>query len=215
MDERIIVKSEQYNTAKIMITTWVLGLISSIITFFVVMNDDRSWWADRRPYDEEYSTLGKFLRYRVGEGLDKYDFDESLLVFFCFFIVGLFIYWWLSKNEIFITNKRVYGKSVFGKRVDLPIDSVSAIGSKWPKGVAVATSSGKVAFLMIKNRDEIHKCVSNLLIERQSKPTTTTPIKQEVPQSNADELKKYKELLDSGIITQEEFDAKKKQLLRL
>lgn len=31
--------------------------------------------------------------------------------------------------------------------------------------------------------------------------------------SSADEIKKFKELLDSGIITQEEFDAKKKQLL--
>lgn len=33
--------------------------------------------------------------------------------------------------------------------------------------------------------------------------------------SAADELKKFKELLDLGIITQEEFDAKKKQLLGL
>ena len=33
--------------------------------------------------------------------------------------------------------------------------------------------------------------------------------------SHADELKKYKELLDSGVISQEEFDAKKKQLLGL
>ena len=33
--------------------------------------------------------------------------------------------------------------------------------------------------------------------------------------SSADELKKYKDLLDAGIITQEEFDAKKKQLLGL
>lgn len=33
--------------------------------------------------------------------------------------------------------------------------------------------------------------------------------------SATDELKKYKELLDSGVITQEEFDAKKKQLLNL
>ena len=33
--------------------------------------------------------------------------------------------------------------------------------------------------------------------------------------SSADELKKYKELLDSGIISQEEFDVKKKQLLGL
>lgn len=33
--------------------------------------------------------------------------------------------------------------------------------------------------------------------------------------STADELKKFKELLDMGVITQEEFDAKKKQLLGL
>ena len=33
--------------------------------------------------------------------------------------------------------------------------------------------------------------------------------------SSADELKKFKELLDMGVITQEEFDAKKKQLLGL
>lgn len=33
--------------------------------------------------------------------------------------------------------------------------------------------------------------------------------------SSADELKKYKELLDDGVITQEEFDAKKKQILGL
>lgn len=35
------------------------------------------------------------------------------------------------------------------------------------------------------------------------------------PLSAADEIKKYKELLDSGVITQEEFDTKKKQLLGL
>lgn len=33
--------------------------------------------------------------------------------------------------------------------------------------------------------------------------------------STADEIKKFKDLLDGDIITQEEFDAKKKQLLRL
>ena len=35
------------------------------------------------------------------------------------------------------------------------------------------------------------------------------------PLDTADQLKKFKELLDNGIITQEEFDAKKKQLLGL
>ena len=40
-------------------------------------------------------------------------------------------------------------------------------------------------------------------------------IQHNEPASNADELKKYKELLNSGVISQEEFDAKKKQLLGL
>ena len=44
--------------------------------------------------------------------------------------------------------------------------------------------------------------------ETAEKPATTAI-------SAADELKKFKELLDAGVITQEEFDAKKKQLLGL
>lgn len=50
-------------------------------------------------------------------------------------------------------------------------------------------------------------------IKRQkSAPQATTVVQQA---SAADELKKFKELLDMGVITQEEFDAKKKQLLGL
>ena len=43
--------------------------------------------------------------------------------------------------------------------------------------------------------------------------TSTVQVVQQV--SVADELKKFKELLDMGIISQEEFDVKKKQLLGL
>ena len=43
-------------------------------------------------------------------------------------------------------------------------------------------------------------------------PQNTTVVQQT---SAADELKKFKELLDMGVINQEEFDAKKKQLLGL
>ena len=67
---------------------------------------------------------------------------------------------------------------------------------------------------MIKNRGEIYDVVSKLLVERQNK-TTITSITQEISKSSADKLKKYKNLLDSGSISQEEFEAKKKQLLNL
>ena len=35
------------------------------------------------------------------------------------------------------------------------------------------------------------------------------------PTDSIEHLKRYKQLLDAGVITQEEFDAKKKQLLGL
>ena len=49
--------------------------------------------------------------------------------------------------------------------------------------------------------------------EKATKSQATTIIQQAA--SPAEELKKMKELLDMGIITQAEFDAKKKQLLGL
>ena len=45
-------------------------------------------------------------------------------------------------------------------------------------------------------------------------PSAPVSIPQET-KSDADEIKKYKALLDEGTITQEEFDAKKKQILGL
>ena len=118
----------------------------------------------------------------------------------------------VTKCQIYVTDKRIYGTAAFGKRVDLPLDSVSAVGASIFKGISVATSSGKISFLAMQNRDDIHSALSNLLIERQAKTSAQADY---ITPSNADELKKYKELLDSGVITQEEFDTKKKQLLGL
>lgn len=57
---------------------------------------------------------------------------------------------------------------------------------------------------------EIVNFIENRRKEIKSK--ASMPIQQ---QSTADEIAKFKQLCDSGIITQEEFDAKKKQLLGL
>lgn len=137
----------------------------------------------------------------------------------CFFVVSLCLLLFaiaIQKTEITVSNKRVYGSTTFGKRVDLPLDSISAVGISAFNGIAIGTSSGRIMFKGIGNRDEIHDAISKLLVERQhNEKVVTTSIKQEISQSNADELKKFKELLDSGVITQEEFDAKKKELLGL
>ena len=56
--------------------------------------------------------------------------------------------------------------------------------------------------------------VEKLIIEKKTELSKNNSEKTSFT-TNADEIKKFKDLLDSGIITQEEFDEKKKQLLGL
>ncbi len=64
-----------------------------------------------------------------------------------------------------------------------------------------------------KQAEEVIEFINQKIREIKSGAKVATTVVQQT--SSADELKKFKELLDSGIITQEEFDAKKKQLLGL
>jgi len=63
---------------------------------------------------------------------------------------------------------------------------------------------------LLQNREELKDAIMGRLSEL-SEPT----MNPRAEESSADSIVKYKELLDSGIITQGEFDAKKKQLLGL
>ncbi len=58
----------------------------------------------------------------------------------------------------------------------------------------------------------------NFIPDLNSSPSSGTSASSSLPSagvSAAEELKKYKELLDDGIITEDEFTAKKEQLLKL
>lgn len=154
--------------------------------------------------------------------IDDYSQIYTWIGFGVFVIIGivLLLCW---RCELTVTDRRIYGKIGFGKRVDLPLNQVSAIGMGAFSNVSVATSSGSLHFWLVKNKDEVYEVISGLLNQMQ----TTSPVVPVAPvavapqpeidteSNNMEKLKKYKELLDAGIITQEEFDAKKKQLLDL
>lgn len=154
----------------------------------------------------------------IGMGFRVNDLEVAITGFIFLapaLILGI-LHFSFSKTEIFVTSHRIHGVARFGKRVDLPIDSITAVGTSAFHGIDVSTSSGSIRFKFIENNDAVHSAISKLLNNRQTK--TATPVAQNsinTPASDADELKKYKELLDSGVISQEEFDAKKKQLLGL
>ena len=230
MEEKVLITSQRYRIGRgLLIFAVVVALICTLVyvgvynrhyTEFATCTNQDDYWD---PICCEATDYRAKCRWHDG-GSDtpaeyaSYESTDTLYVVLAVTggvsLICLIIFAWMRSYEMIVTDKRVYGRAAFGKRIDLPMDSVSAVATMGFKGIAVATSSGKIAFLMIKNRNEIHKTISELLIERQSKPdvapTVSTPVA-----SNADELKKYKELLDMGVISQEEFDAKKKQLLGL
>ena len=68
--------------------------------------------------------------------------------------------------------------------------------------------------MLIKNVGEVYDEINNLLIERQ-KSKIPVNISVEPKNDTHEDLIKLKELLDMGVISQDEFDAKKKQILGL
>ena len=93
-----------------------------------------------------------------------------------------------------------------------------ALSGNWGAAVVNSQNSNNEINKII-DFNKCPKCnstnISELSDEEFRKITSTTNSSNPPAVSSADELKKFKELLDMGIITQEEFDAKKKQLLGL
>ncbi len=125
-----------------------------------------------------------------------------------------------------ITNKRllVSGKpnSVFGTFMDagvrsIKLDKVNSVGTN---GLTVRIDTIGDEDCMFANyspevRAALSKEIQSIIDkyhENKATPASQTIINQK---SSAEQIKEYKSLLDDGIITQAEFDEKKKQLLGL
>ena len=223
MDEKILIKSEfdkKIRTILLCIAGASIIFSSLVFILFAVCKSGLKYssWTDRYyyTYDNLYESA--------------FDFDDFTNVFhfiiFIFACLGvvvcatvLIIYLVRNKCEITVTEKNVRGRTLFGKEVVLPLYMVSAYSTgKLLSTIAVATASGITKFSLVGNYAEIGKVLSEKINERQESTAAASaaPISAPTPQNSAmDDLKKLKDLLDAGIITEEEFAAKKKQLLGL
>lgn len=118
-----------------------------------------------------------------------------------------------------VTDKRIYG-TLEGKHIELPLDKISSVETVGQKRIQIATASGTINCMQCENRADVVKAISELLKKRNASKSGVAPLiitkSEHIPSSqtsSADEIRKYKALLDDGIITQEEFDTKKKELL--
>lgn len=146
--------------------------------------------------------------------------DEEAV--FCF--IGLHNYISTTKhNNNFayaITNKRIImgQKQFIGEALQsVFLDNINDITFKTGMIMATITiDTIKETFNVGLDKEQaanVNARIHTILHELKQKKHPAAPAS--ITTDPTIELKKYKELLDSGIITQEDFDAKKKQLLNL
>lgn len=126
-------------------------------------------------------------------------------------ILVLITVWYncVKKTSMEITDTHIIcrkGKKTVKEFLLKDVKSVSLCGIQ---GLTVLGNGIKYHISLIHNRDALKTQIMNYLAvhtKDEAAPVLST---------DADELKKYKDLLDAGAITQEEFDSKKKQILGL
>lgn len=90
MEEKTIIKSENYNIKGIRLAIFLIGLIPSLIIFLPLILADIEYY-------------GRVVFSCVLERL-----FGMLIVWLPFFIIGELYYLWMSKIELIVSDKRVY-----------------------------------------------------------------------------------------------------------
>ena len=160
--------------------------------------------------------------------------------FIFFFLIAAFLWWTgflVSPTNcpfLIVTNDKIYYK-VHKRELELSIDKITKEEAEY--GTLKLYSFEQMILYTngINNVLEVANAISELVKQKAANSvvhkvevvnTVTTVNKEELKTnenatpnditiSSADEIKKFKELYDQGIITEEEFNAKKNQLLGL
>lgn len=164
------------------------------------------------PNDMDFYKAGDYVRENCGVNRIKKWQDSLEFRMRCNVCGQVFCYTYtdLMNNARFAQLAKNHGR-------DAVVNAL--IGT--PVGVYGNMKLGNDAVGRITDYSRCPHCNSSSLTEitkeewDAGKVAENKPVQTAVALSAADEIKKFKELLDSGIITQEEFDAKKKQLLGL
>ncbi|MEG0259912.1 MAG: SHOCT domain-containing protein [Lysinibacillus sp.] len=153
---------------------------------------------------------GKVWTKQISFYQDKLGASGEKLLAVCFSKDGL--------EQLYVTDKRVFTNKIKGmvsnNETSIPLSTISSVNlnSKFVYGKLEIMTSGNVA--RIEDVPVAIAAEVKNIIEGLKNTTSSTPkLKEKDTFDIADEIRKLKDLLDDGILTQEEFNAKKKQLL--
>ena len=174
-----------------------------------------------RYHDEDFTYLeekdyyfGEYPSFWIGFGVSLASILTKVIVLACCNSTSEKCYLMLDTKGINGLRKKVFSQ----KKLVLPMDKIDSIVVKdgisdkllGGQTVAIYSASGLIKFAWIQNAQEF---VDKTLAEIQ-KYNETIELKNNVTvNSEAEKLQKLKILLEQGLITQEEYDTKRKEMI--
>lgn len=211
MKKNIVIKGEMQKNKSAIIAI-VIGAILIVIAFFVAFyffcrfNRVFSWvpWMDRLA--DFFSFFFSSIRFADA----SLYYGSITIVGSVTLLVGIIIKISTEKCEITVTDEAIIGKRPHGKEVQIPLNKITAISRNSFNGISITSIGSVNNFYCFENREEVINTISCLLTKLQQDNVQLTQ-----SGSATDRLERLKSLLDAGVLTQDEFDTKKRQILGL
>ena len=158
-------------------------------------------------YGSYYLKYVGFVDYTIHKKADNYI---PLFIIGGIFIILNLLYCIDRQNSITVFSDRIICKK--GKKVvkEFFVKDVKSVELSLLKGVKIRGNGIKYKINLLKNAEDIKTFIMDILATISNENSISI-----IQDNSAESIKKFKELLDNGVITQEEFDEKKKQLLGL
>ena len=186
MEEQILIKSEHYKVKVLLIVLMALGALLSLVLIVNSISESATYYDScYETYLEHqedgdcgwsyYYSWNTCYECELVEGSSKAEYIAPdfvdlilyLLPFIGLSLIGLIVMLILRSFKLTVTNKRVIGQIIFGRRITLPVDSITAVATaRLSKSISISTPSGRIYFSNIKNAAEIYDVINDLIIER-------------------------------------------------
>lgn len=200
----------------------VFSTVFGVISGFLYASDD-NWFVDSYTmniygYPIDYPFMNEYY--------EPFELPTTWIavLFLILCIVAVILYNMMKDCTLTVNDKFITGRTLFGRAVTFPLDNISSISAGKTFNCIKIVSKGKSSsFLALENYLDLHRAISEKINAIKVQPivlqapvieSTENTQKNELG-NTIKELREYKELLEQGIITEEEFNAKKKQILDL
>ena len=117
-----------------------------------------------------------------------------------------------KNNSLTLSTYRIVGTYRKNQSINIPLDSITSVSTTSLGGIIITCAGNNYKISFLKNQNEFCKKLNELLAQRTFANSNNSKI---IDSDVYKELTSLKELLNSGVITQDEFDTKKKKLLEL